>query len=250
MVCLMKNKQVIVIPARMKGTRLPGKPLIKILDKPMIWHVWNNCVKVHNKNEVYIATEDQEIFDYCNKENIQCVVTGSANTAIERIKLFSDFIEANAYINVQGDEPLANPSDILTILDYNKKHPDRVVFGKTKCNEADFSNYSKAKVVCDINNKLLYSSRAGIPLSNKGQFIAAEKAIWIYAFNKKALKQYHSYRSGTPIELIEDNEIIRFLEIGIPVYCTEVIGDSWAIDMPEDVKIVTKIMKEKDGKVN
>lgn len=244
----MSHKQIIVIPARMKGTRLPGKPLIKIQNKPMIWHVWNNCVKVHNENEVYIATEDQEIFDYCSEKNIQCVITGRANTAIERIKLFSDIIEADAYINVQGDEPLANPSDILTILEYNKDHPDRIVFGKTNCNKEDFLNYSKAKVVCDMNNKLLYSSRSGIPLSNKGQFISAERAIWIYAFNKNSLKEYYDHRKGTPIELIEDNEIIRFLEIGVPVYCTELIGDSWAIDTPEDVEIVNKLMEERNGK--
>ena len=50
------------------------------------------------------------------------------------------------------------------------------------------------------------------------------------------------------LELIEDNEIIRFLEIGIPVYCTELIGDSWAIDTPEDVEIVNKLMEERSGK--
>jgi 3-deoxy-manno-octulosonate cytidylyltransferase (CMP-KDO synthetase) len=242
----MNNKQVIVIPARMKGTRLSGKPLIKILDKPMIWHVWNNCIKVHNEKQVYIATEDQEIYDYCNTENIQCVLTGRANTAIERIALFSDIVNANTYINVQGDEPLANPEDILSIIEYNNCHPDRIVFGKTICNEADFKNYSKAKVVCDLNNKLLYSSRAGIPLNNKGEFISAERAIWIYAFNKSALDQYYSYRSGTHLEIIEDNEIIRFLEIGIPVYCVDLIGDSWAVDTLDDLVKVNNILKKRN----
>ena len=54
----MKIQQIIVIPARMKGTRLPGKPLIDLMGKPMIWHVWNNCVKVLNTEQVYVATED------------------------------------------------------------------------------------------------------------------------------------------------------------------------------------------------
>ena len=238
-------KQVIVIPARMKGTRLPGKPLNKILGKTILWYVWNRCCEVHPVDKIFVATEDDIINEYCLKNGINCVITGKALTAIERIKLFSDIIDADSYINVQGDEPLANPKDIKTILSYNKEFPDRVVFGKTKSDKRDFLNSSKAKVVCDLDNKLLYSSRAGIPINNKGEYVSAERAIWIYAFYKNALEKYYEYKKGTPLELIEDNEIIRFLEIGIPVYCTNVIGDSWAVDTPEDFKIVEKIMKKR-----
>ena len=67
-------KQVIVIPARMKGTRLPGKPLINILKKPMIQHVWEKCKQVISKDYIYVATEDNEIKDYCESNNIKCIV--------------------------------------------------------------------------------------------------------------------------------------------------------------------------------
>ena len=152
--------QVIVIPARMHGTRLPGKPLIKILYKSIIWRVWNQCKKVHPNNNIFVATEDAEIKKHCDEHKINCVITGKANTAIDRIKLFSDIIKADSYINVQGDEPLINPKDILSVLDYNRRFPERVVFGKTIANIDEFNDISKAKVVCDINGKLLYSSRA------------------------------------------------------------------------------------------
>ena len=66
---------------------------------------------------------------------MNCVITESANTAIERIKLFSDVIEADSYINLQGDEPIINLKDLKTILDYNIKFPERVVFGKSTCNQ-------------------------------------------------------------------------------------------------------------------
>ena len=128
---------------------------------------------------------------------------------------------------------------IKTLL-YKIIHKD-----KTKCTKDDFYNVSKAKVVCDLDNKLMYSSRAGIPISNKGEYISAERAIWIYAFNKYSLDKYYQCRSGTTFELIEDNEIIRFLEIGVPVYCVDLIGDSWAVDTKEDVNIVKDIMKER-----
>ena len=231
-------RQIIVIPTRMKGTRLPGKPLIKILNKPMIQHVWERCASVHPKNDIFLATEDEIIEKFCHEKSINCLNTGPANTAIDRLKLFSDEIKADSYINVQGDEPVINPKDIKTILEYNRRWPDRIVFGKTAATEEDFFDYSKAKVVCDINDRLLYSSRAGIPLNNKGKFVSAKRAIWIYAFNKDVLNKYFNNINKTILDKIEDNEIIRFLEIDVPVYCTDMIGDSWSVDEPKDLEIV------------
>ena len=236
-------KQVIVIPARMKGTRLPGKPLINIDGKPMIKHIWDRALLVHNRENIFVATEDQIIKDYCTKNDINCLMTPKANTAIDRVKLFSDVIKADSYINLQGDEPVFNIQDLKTILDYNKQFPKRIVFGKAECNEEEFNDFSKAKVVCDLNNKLLYSSRAGIPVNNKGNFVKAHRAIWLYAFDKKSLNKYYEYSKGTPLETIEDNEIIRFLEIGIEVYCVDMIGDSWAVDEVKDIEIVIKKIK-------
>ncbi|MDP2685111.1 MAG: 3-deoxy-manno-octulosonate cytidylyltransferase [bacterium] len=239
-------KQIIVIPARMKGTRLPGKPLIEINGKAIIYHVWDRCRQIHPENNIYIATEDEEIKTYCANNGINCVNTGTANTAIDRIKLFSDTIIADAYINIQGDEPIANLNDIQTILNYNRKYPDRVVFGKTSCSETEFDDYSKAKVVCNPEGRLLYSSRAGIPVNNKGKFVSAERAIWLYAFSKYALDQYYLSAQLTTLDKVEDNEIIRFLEIDLPVYCVNVIGDSWSVDEPKDLEIVKQKMDKQN----
>lgn len=236
--------QVVVIPARMRGKRLPGKPLISIAGKPMIHHVWERCLEVFPRNDIYIATEDSVILEYCTKNDIQCVLTGAAVSAIDRIYLFSEIIEAGTYINVQGDEPIINPKDILKISTYSSENKEHVVIGKTTANEIEFYDFSKAKVVCDINGKLLYSSRAGIPLDNTGKFISAERAIWIYAFPKKTLKKYFDSYSKTKLDKVEDNEIIRFLEIDVPVYCVDVIGDSWAVDEEKDIHIVETRLKE------
>ena len=237
-------KQIIVIPARMKGNRLPGKPLIKILGKAIIQHVWERCAKVMDRENIYIATEDEIISDYCKKNNIKCVLTGPADTAIDRIKFFSDTIKSDSYINIQGDEPIVNIEDIKTLIEYNKKYPNRVVFGKAKANLDEFNDHSKAKVVCDLKGKLLYSSRAGIPLNNKGKYVSAQRAIWLYAFNKAALDKYNEYSNKTFLDMLEDNEIIRFLEIDVPVYCVDMIGDSWAVDEEKDLKIVEERLKK------
>ena len=238
-------KQVIVIPARMSGTRLPGKPLKLINGMPMIWHVWSKCQEIHDPELIYIATEDLEIEKYCAEMNINCVNTGLAKTAVDRIKLFADEIIADSYINAQGDEPIVNPEDIKKILLYNKKYPDRVIFGKTSCNEIEFNDVSKAKVVCSKSGRLMYVSRAGIPVTPKGNFYSAERAIWIFAFNKTNLDNYFNY-GDAKIEKIEESDIIRFLELDIPVFCVDVVGDSWAVDEMKDIKIVEQLINQQN----
>ena len=166
-------------------------------------------------------------------------MTEKAESAIDRIKLFSDVVRADTYINVQGDEPLVNINDISTIASYASEFSDRVVFGRVKANFQEFNDISKAKVVCDLNGKLLYSSRAGIPVNSAGNFVTAERA--------SALNRYFEFKSETKLDKIEDNEIIRFLEIGEPVYCVDVIGDSWAVDEFKDIQIVEERLKKTMG---
>ena len=241
--------QLIVVPARMSGTRLPGKPLINICGVPMIHHVWNRCIQVFDRNNVTIATEDQVIQDYCENTGLNCILTGKAESAIDRIKQVSEIVPARTYLNVQGDEPLVNLDDMITISKSALDNPDRIIFGKAQATEEEFYDYSKAKVVCDPRGKLLYSSRAGIPINNKGKYVGAERAIWIYAFPKRALDMYVDAVDYTRLDTIEDNEIIRFLEIGLDVYCVDLVGDSWAVDEPKDVEVVEARLKDIGDKV-
>jgi 3-deoxy-manno-octulosonate cytidylyltransferase (CMP-KDO synthetase) len=241
---------LIVIPARMGGTRLPGKPLITINGIPMIQRVYEKCIQVANSENIIVATEDQEIVDFCLNTHIPVLNTGPAFSALDRVKLVSDVILARFYINVQGDEPLVNIDDIKTILSKTKEYDKAVIIGKTKCNESEFHDYSKAKVVCDLNGKLLYSSRSGIPITPKGSFKSAERAIWIYGLRKEALDRYFANAQNTQLDKIEDNEIIRFLELNIDVYCVDLVGNSWAVDELKDLKIVEEILNHVDNSNN
>ena len=138
-----------------------------------------------------------------------------------------------------------NPKDIKKYLSYNRKYPDRVIFGKTSCNEIEFNDVSKAKVVCSKSGRLMYVSRAGIPVTNKGNFHSAERAIWLFAFNKINLDNYFNC-GDSKIEIIEESDIIRFLELDIPVFCVDLIGDSWAVDEMKDIQIVEKLMNQQN----
>ncbi len=79
--------------------------------------------------------------------------------------------------------------------------------------------------------------------------MGAERAIWVYAFNRKALEIYFDNFDNAVVEKIEDNEIIRFLEVGEPVYCVDLIGDSWAVDEHKDILIVEEILKSRNSNV-
>lgn len=228
----------LVIPARLGGTRLPGKPMISILGKPMIQHVIEQCSKVVPLHQVYVVTEDDLIEEFVSKIGVQVVKTGFAETAIDRIFLFSKIIHADTYITVLGDEPLINPKDIEKIIDFARRKPDVVVMGKAPASAEEFNDASKAKVVCSWDGRLLYSSRAGIPVDKVGNFASAERAIWVYAFPKESLERYYTSSKLGVLESLEGNEILRFLEIGEQVYCVDVIGDSWAVDEPKDLKVV------------
>lgn len=235
---------VVVIPARMSGERLPGKPLLPILGKPMLQHVYERCSVVTPKDKIYVATEDDEIVRFCNSMEYNVVKTNTAHTAIDRIFLFSEIIDAMHYITVLGDEPLVNPQDIATVIDSMECMPGRVYFGKTLANKDEFDDPSKAKVVCAPDGRLLYSSRAGIPVDKFGNYSKAYRAIWIYGFPKKSLQNYFTGNDAGHLEKLESNEILRFIEIGESVYCVDVVGNSWAVDEPKDLAIVEQLMLE------
>ena len=238
---------LLVIPARYNSKRLPGKPLIDIKGIPMVLRTYNQCKKAVHPSKILIATDHKKIFRLCRKKNINVIMTSKkCLTGTDRIAEVAKKIKKKFYINVQGDEPIVNPLDIKTILEYNFKYPNRVAFGKSRANFQEFNDYSKAKVVCSLSGRLLYSSRAGIPLNNKGDYVSAERAIWIYAFNKKNLKKYFDTTNKRKLEHLEDNEIIGFLEIDIPVYCIDMIGDSWAVDEKKDIEMVENILKERN----
>ena len=106
-------KYILVIPARYQSSRFPGKPLIDIDGKSMIKRVYEQCVKAVDPSLIYVATEDQRIKEHCEKNSIQCLITSNnCLTGTDRVGEVAKMIEADYYINIQGDEPLVHrPKD-------------------------------------------------------------------------------------------------------------------------------------------
>lgn len=227
----------IVIPARFKSSRFPGKPLVDIAGTSLIRRVWQRCVQTLPAKQVYVATDDGRISDHCRAAGIQVVMTSEdCLTGTDRVHQASLQVEADLYINVQGDEPLVRPADILAVIEAARAHPGAVVNAMCPIGEEhDFRSPTVPKVVTRPDGRLLYMSRAAIPTDKSHAFRRALKQVCIYAFDRPALAAFSGAGAKTPLEAVEDIEILRFLELGFEVRMVEVSQASVAVDVPEDV---------------
>lgn len=231
-------KYAVVIPARYQSSRFPGKPLVDLLGKPMIQHVWERCCKAVGKDLVYIATDSAVIADAVADFGGQVVMTSeSCLTGTDRLAEANISLDCDFLVNVQGDEPLINPEDILKIIDVYKKNPNKIVNAMAAIeSEEEYLSLTVPKVVASKSNNLLYMSRSAIPGNKVGKFVFGFKQICIYAFSRENLIFFASAKTKSPLENEEDIEILRFLENDIPVKMVEVDNGSIAIDTPEDVE--------------
>lgn len=236
----------VVIPARYKSTRFPGKPLALLYGKPMIQRVWELCCKAVEPSMVYVATDDARIKQVCESFGAQVLMTPeSCMTGTDRLAYANKFLNKDFIINVQGDEPLVNPDDINKVKSAYLDSPGVVVNAMCKILTSDeHSSLSVPKVVVSSSGTLLYISRAPVPLNKKGKFQGAMKQVCIYAFSAEHLEFFASHSDRTPLEAIEDIEILRFLENDILVKMVEVDAGSIAVDTEEDARKVLGLIKQ------
>lgn len=241
-----------VIPARFRSSRYPGKPLVQILGKPMIIHVAEKAVAALGIDNVIVATEDERIFDEVEKWGYKALMTSKeALTGTDRIWEVAQKIEADIYINIQGDEPMISPQDINKIWQARKDYPNMIVNGYSALLEGEDPNsINIPKVTFSESGRLLYMSRAAIPGNKNGEGNPVyHKQVSIYAFNFEELKAFGMRSAKTPLEYFEDIEILRFSEMDYPIQMIEISGNSLAVDVPEDVDAVEKAIKKIEGNV-
>lgn len=239
-------KSIIVIPARMQSSRLYGKPLIVINGQTMIKRTYNQCAKAFPKDRIYIATENTEIENHCKSENMQVIMTSQGClTGTDRVAEVAEKIEADYYINVQGDEPLFNPKDIIDMESAIEKYRGEIINGYTNFNDEDlYNSLNIPKMVFRPDGRLLYTSRSPIPGNKMGDFKTSWRQICVYAYPKSALKDFVVHGKKTPLEAMEDLEILRFLELGYEVRMIPLSSDSISVDIPEDVDRVRLKLNE------
>ncbi|WP_421947842.1 3-deoxy-manno-octulosonate cytidylyltransferase [Phaeodactylibacter xiamenensis] len=238
-------KFLTVIPARMQSTRLPGKPLLNLMGKSMLERTYNRCLLAVPSDQLIIATDHLEIENHCKLMGMNVIMTSTeCMTGTDRVAEVATKIDADIYINVQGDEPLMNPADIRATIRAAQKYPGEIINGYASIDEADYINSHTPKVVFSKDNSLLYMSRSSIPGNKKQSFTKAWRQVCVYAFPKVTLKTFAAQTEKTPLESIEDIELLRFIELGIPVRMIPLSTTSIPVDTPEDLdKVMIELKK-------
>ena len=240
-------KSVVVIPARYKSSRFPGKPLVNLLGKPMILWVSELSAKAVGQENVYIATDDERISKVVTAAGFNAIMTSEqCLTGTDRLAEAANKIQADIYINIQGDEPLVNPKDIINIIKAKEQYYDEIINGYCSIStDEDPNNVNIPKVAFTEDSRLIYISRQVIP-GYKDEIKAPRqyyKQVCIYAFTADELKNYADYGRKSTLEASEDIEIIRFLEWGKKIRMVKTSPGSLAVDAKEDVAKVEQGLK-------
>ena len=233
---------LILIPARYASTRFPGKPLADIAGKTLLRRVWEQCAPVLGADRVVVATDDKRIRAHCVENGMRYVLTPTTcPTGTDRLAAAAQKLEADLYVNVQGDEPLVDPRDIETVLEAAKNAPEDIINAYCPIDvEIDYRSRTVPKVVVRPDGRLLYMSRAPIPGDKDDTFQKCWKQVCIYGFPPVALRAFAAAGQKTEIEAIEDIEILRFLELGYDVTMVPVSTSSIAVDTPDDIERVNR----------
>lgn len=240
-----------IIPARYESTRFPGKPLALINGRPMIQLVYEASRKA--LDEVYVATDDERIFDCVKNFGGNVVMTGKEHrSGTDRCKEAMESIIVGAHVNVdvvvniQGDEPFIHPDQINSLMScFDNEETDIATLVKKIDSEKDIFDENKPKVVFDHSKKALLFSRSPIPYirsHKKDEWINYYnfyRHIGIYAYRKEVLRQITALEPGE-LEVAESLEQLRWLENGYIIRVEETLHDSIGIDTPEDLKRASK----------
>ena len=246
-------KIISIIPARMNSSRFPNKPMADILGMPMIGHVYKRVKLSPLLDEVYVATCDQEIYDYISSIGGKAVMTSdchercSDRCAEAMLKIEKDEnIKVDIIVMVQGDEPLTYPEMIDEAVSPMVKDRDILITNLVADLETiqEFEDPNEVKVVMDLEGNAIYFSREPIPSRKKGILdVPMKKQVCVIPFRRDFLLEYNSMQP-TPLEIIESVDMMRIIENGLKVKMIPTKFKTKAVDTPEDLKVVIEMMRE------
>lgn len=239
-------KVVAVIPARYGSVRFPGKALAGIAGKPMVQHVFERARGARRVSRVVIATDDERILQAVASFGGDAMMTrGDHRSGTERVAEVAAHIEADVYVNVQGDEPLVEPAAIDALVATMEEESVSVATLCTPITEpGDIMNPNVVKVVTDFEGNALYFSRAPMPwVRDEKQAVGTQhrKHLGLYAYRREALLEFPTLPPGE-LEKLEQLEQLRLLENGYKIRVVETEFDSIGVDVPADVARVEQLL--------
>lgn len=232
----------LLIPARYASSRFPGKPLALINGKPMIQHVYERASLAKGLSNIYVATDDDRIKSVVEGFGGNVVMTSPdaasgtdrINEAISLLGLKDD----DLVINLQGDQPLINPTSIEQLINLFKDQPgefEMATLGLVIDNKAELDDPMHVKMVFDNNDFALYFSRARIPFGRDTQDYPVYKHLGVYAYTRKFVQAFAALPLGR-LEELEKLEQLRALEHGYKIKIAISDFDSVEVDVPDDIR--------------
>jgi 3-deoxy-manno-octulosonate cytidylyltransferase (CMP-KDO synthetase) len=240
---------VVVIPARMASTRLPGKPLADIAGRPMIEHVYRRAAAAPSVDAVVVATDDPRIAAAVERfGGVARMTRPTHRTGTDRIAEVAAGLGCAIIVNVQGDEPLIEPGMIEEAVSPLVSDPEveMATLRAAITDQADYTNPNVVKVVADRAGNALYFSRAPVPhfrleaeATGRTDTAVAFRHVGLYAYRRAFLLALAALPQ-TPLEIAESLEQLRALEHGFRIRTVETHFDSIGVDTPEDLERVRR----------
>ena len=241
-----------IIPARFESSRFPGKPLVDIAGKSMIQRVYEQCQKSSRLDKVLVATDDLRILDHLKSFGGEGIMTSSKHTSgTDRCgEVAEQFPEFDILVNIQGDEPMIDPHQIdLLCSCYNNLNTRIATLVKLIYTKDELVNENTPKVILNKNHQAVYFSRATIPylrgkkIDNWLSEHTFYKHIGIYAFKRQTLSEITKLPLSD-LEIAEGLEQLRWIENGYAIQAAITDQESQAIDTPEDLIKLLKLLKD------
>lgn len=225
-----------VIPARLHSTRMSRKVLRPIAGRPMVEWVWRAASASGLMDPVVVATDAEEVAEACRSLSIPVVMTSpDCASGSDRVREAARQINADIYVNIQGDEPTLTADFFPPLLDLFARTEVEVSTLAVRCPQEEITNPNAVKVVTAQDGRALYFSRSTIPYDrDKTGFTDYRKHLGIYAYRKAALERFAAL-PPSPLEKLERLEQLRLLENGIAIYVAEAPRDTIGVDTEEDL---------------
>jgi 3-deoxy-manno-octulosonate cytidylyltransferase (CMP-KDO synthetase) len=240
------NRIVGVIPARLSSTRLSRKVLRVIAGRPMVEWVWRAATASGLMDPVVVATDSEEVAAVCRERGIPVVMTSATcPSGSDRVREVAGQIEAEIYVNIQGDEPTLTAEFFPPMLALFARPEVEVATLAVRCPPEEIDDPNAVKVVTALDGRALYFSRTTIPFDRDGAgFTGYRKHLGIYAYRKASLERFAAL-PPSPLELTERLEQLRLLENGIALYVADAPADTIGVDTEADLQRAEAVLRER-----
>lgn len=240
------GKTAIIIPARYDSTRLKGKPLIEVKDKPIIQWVWEKAVMTTLADRVVIATDNEKIYETALMFGAEAEMTLETHTSgSDRIaEVVERHPEFSYIVNLQGDEPLITPESIDEVIKGVKNDgADISTLIRVLKSKKEIENPNCVKCVFDNNGYALYFSRSKIPYERNQGFVPIYGHLGIYGYKREALLKMTNLPQSN-LELAESLEQLRALQAGMRIKTFVVDFIPVGIDTIDDLRQFEEIIEQ------